>query len=116
MNKLFTLLTVLALAFVLVGCESAQHRCARIDSEDATYHLYTSSVALAATLQESLAQDSVERARYTNRGTTLIDPAMDSRDSSTREILQRNDTTPHAPPRPSDAAWYGEHCFNGIPR
>lgn len=102
--------TVLVAALVATaGCESAAERCARIPTDE-------QMARLGASIEERLsieAHDTLVRAG--------LDPTVGGRWDSVKKALRQRrtgDSLPRVtpPPRPSDLAWYGEHCWDGEPR
>ncbi len=123
--------------FVATGCESATQRCRRIELAQITAENYQRRERefierLYTTQYSGLPRDSqrfLERAlRATMKAEEdrLMDSAYkaDGRNYAEAQRLigdtnRALDSLPpegRPPPRPSDRAWYAEHCWEGKPR
>jgi hypothetical protein len=125
----------LAFGAFIAGCENAAVRCSRVMAEDlharATRRreervlelLATSPGYATFTPDQSATRLRVLRAKDAeDLRARLVANARESGDTSSIRRLEAEDRAQDSvrpiapPPRPSDWAWYGEHCYEGKPR
>lgn len=116
-------------AISLGGCESAATRCTRVQSEAWLAEQYTQDERefksrLGAALPDNYTVDDTRRLMKVIRA-QMAEERRAYLDSATRAFLELPEPDPAAdsaapevrpPPRPSDLAWYEEHCYQGKPR
>jgi hypothetical protein len=99
-----------ALAVLLLGCESTTKRCERISYED-----------LANRIDQRYEDMILRRIEKSPHAMTYPRGSRREQDSIRRLVgddIVKDTTQPRVapPPRPSDVKWYEEHCYEGRPR
>lgn len=107
---------VLVAALLMTGCDHLEKRCARVNLEE----MYNRLLSRARnrydeqTPEENLADAlGSRRSRDSLAGADSIELRRISGDTGP-VVAKPPDVPP--PPRPSDVAWYNEHCSEGHPR
>jgi hypothetical protein len=105
-------LRLIAVVLVLLGCQSATERCKKIDEESFMHR--------ATRDNEDYVLEQIEK-KGVGRQYALGSPAEQAR--IRREVGEEPnpfrdsaEARVRPPPRPSDLAWYNEHCYEGKPR